>query len=395
VEQKELDLSDIQERVLVVDDDQVFLGLLQRNITFLGLEADSACNGREAADLLKDQEYGVVISDMRMPEMDGMGLICHIIEHHPQTDVLVISGYTDTYNFTDLITAGATDFIEKPFELDELRAKLQRIFRERGLLNDLRRAKDKEKVFFLHLVETLAMSLDEKDKYTHGHARRVTNLSLQLAEALADRGVDFELLRLSGTLHDIGKIGVPDSILLKEEKLSEEEFAVIKKHPEQGTRILQPMEFDETIQSVSRIIRHHHERYDGRGYPDGLKGEDIPFYSRIIAVADSYDAMTSDRPYRKGMDCVDAVNEIKDNAGTQFDPYLARKFVNLMKGCHEGDFCPSKEDCLIFAEITQQEISSAYEMQYCRTNYKSCARYKIKNKDERPASLLPDGGFLF
>jgi len=195
-------------------------------------------------------------------------------------------------------------------------------------------------------------------------------------------------------LHDIGKIGVPDAILLKVAQLSDEEFAVIKKHPDQGARILQPMVFDKRMHDIAQIIRHHHERFDGKGYPEGLSGETIPIYSRIITVADSYDAMTSDRPYRKGMGCKDALAEIELNRGQQFDPLLAKKFIALMDGCRQGSPCPSLAVCEIFARIEENIISKAYEMQYCRTNFRACARYKIKTKEDRPINLLPDGSLF-
>jgi putative nucleotidyltransferase with HDIG domain len=164
---------------------------------------------------------------------------------------------------------------------------------------------DKKKMqvqqFFLNIIETLANSLDEKDKYTHGHVRRVTNLSMLLGREIGLKEKDLELLRIGGILHDIGKIGVPDNILLKSGKLSNEEFELIKRHPGQGAHILKPMNRDPKISKLIQLIKHHHERYDGKGYPDGLDGESIPLPARIIAVADSFDAMTSDRPYRKGM----------------------------------------------------------------------------------------------
>ena len=381
-------------RILLVDDDSSILTLLNRHVTRLGFRSDLAANGEEAVGLLKKYTYSLVISDIMMPVMDGMELLCHIKKQYPDMDVLIISAYGQQYSFSDLVAAGASDFVSKPFELDELQAKVQRIFRERSLLAKLRQGKEKEKLFFLRLVESLAMSLDEKDHYTHGHARRVTNLSLQLAEELTNVEVDMEMLRLSGLLHDIGKIGVPDHILLKVGRLTDEEFSIIKKHPDQGARILQPMAIDKRMHEIALIIRHHHERYDGKGYPDGLAGDTIPFYSRIIAVADSYDAMTSDRPYRKGMDYRDALVEIEGNGGRQFDPLLAEKFVSLMRGCHQSSPCPSLGVCEVFSRIENNIISKAYEMQYCRTNFMACARYKIKDKEERVMNLLPDGSLF-
>lgn len=327
---KALDLSAIEERVLLVDDDEDVLAMLHQQVTrIFGMQADQAKNGKEAVLILQDRQYGLVITDIAMPEMSGMELLLHIREHCPQTDVLAISGYNALFNFTDLVAAGAADFMAKPFQQDELKAKLQRIFRERLLLAELASSKVKEKTFFLHIVESLAIALDEKDRYTHGHSKRVTSICLQLAEYATEEHIDIELLRLCGVLHDIGKIGVPDKILGKTGRLSSEEFAVIKKHPEQGAQILRPMESDKRISNISKIIRHHHERYDGKGYPAGLKGKDIPYLSRVITIADSYDAMTSDRPYRKGMGAEVAREEIRKNSGSQFDPILAEKFIDL------------------------------------------------------------------
>lgn len=196
------------------------------------------------------------------------------------------------------------------------------------LWHRLQTKKEKEKIFFLQLVEVLAVALDERDKYTHGHARRVTTISLQIATAMRFGFHEMEILRLSGILHDIGKIGIPDTVLLKPGKLSREEFALIQEHPEKGRRILSQIR-NELIDKIADIIRYHHERYDGKGYPDGISGKDIPLFSRIIAVADSYDAMTSDRPYRKGMDKKIAIGKIRNGAGTQFDPEIVSIFIDL------------------------------------------------------------------
>lgn len=390
----ELDLAAIPERVMVVDDDKDVLGILKRYMDIFGLQADFGRNGKEAVQLLRERQYGLVITDIAMPEMDGVELLLHIRAHYPDVDVLALSGYHKLYNFTELVAKGATDFIAKPFKRDELKAKLQRIFRERHLLAQLRRSREKEKTFFLHIVESLAISLDEKDRYTHGHSKRVTNLSLQLAEHATEEVVDVELLRLCGVLHDIGKIGVPDNILRKAGKLTPEEYEIIKKHPRQGAQILRPMESDDRIARISKIIKHHHERYDGTGYPDGLKGKEIPYLSRIIAIADNYDAMTSDRPYRKGMDNQIAIEEIRKNSGTQFDPLLVEAFVRCLEKCNTSDPCPLQGSCSVFPKITRNVISMAYEVPYCRTNFKACARYKIPKEEDRPVDLLPDGSYL-
>lgn len=387
------DLSTIDEQVLVVDDDTTLLELLHRQLTSFGLQAKQSSSAMNAVTLLQKQSYGLVITDIAMPEMDGMELLRHIKTQHPDIDVLAISGYSNRYNFTDLVHAGASDFITKPFDINELEAKLQRIFHERFLKNELANRKKTEKKFFLHIVESLAISLDEKDAYTHGHSKRVTNLALQLAECTTEEPVDVELLRLCAVLHDIGKIGIPDKILGKIGPLTSKEYDVIKKHPEKGAQILGPMESDSRISLISTIIKHHHERYDGTGYPDGLQGEEIPYFSRLIAITDSYDAMTSDRPYRKGMEAGTALEEIHKHSGSQFDPTLARKFIDIMEKHMNSAPCPTLEHCPIFNGAAPTETFKAYEMQYCRANFKSCARFKIKNTAMGHTNILPDGSY--
>lgn len=250
-----------------------------------------------------------------------------------------------------------------------------------------------EKYFLMRVIESLAMALDERDQYTHGHARRVTCLALILHEKINPRESDTEVLRLSSILHDIGKVGIPDSVLLKPGKLTDAEFELIRKHPAQGCHILQPMETDRRIQAIMKNIRHHHERYDGNGYPDGLQGENIPFFSRIIAVADSFDAMTSNRPYRDGMELSQALSEIKKGRGTQFDPRLCDIFLQIHEEAPQT-CCPNINSCPTFALVENHMVIKAYKSQYCCFFFASCARYKIQEKDLIPDGLLPDGSFL-
>lgn len=259
-----------------------------------------------------------------------------------------------------------------------------------ALWHRLLRKEEKEKIFLLELVEVLAIALDERDQYTHGHARRVTTIALQIGTAMKLTFADMEILRLSGILHDIGKIGIPDQVLLKPGKLSGEEFAWIRKHPEKGARILRQLN-NKMIAEIADIIKHHHERYDGKGYPAGLHGEEIPLLSRIIALADSYDAMTSDRPYRKGMTREDALAEIQRESGGQFDPVMVANFLYLYEKEEIDVACDFFQECEVFTLIQNGEIAKAYEVQYCRGNYLACARRTIRNKTKRPGNLLPDG----
>ena len=177
---------------------------------------------------------------------------------------------------------------------------------------------------FLSSIRAIVNAIEEKDEYTRGHTGRVTEYSLLIGKRLGLSNDEIKTLELSALLHDVGKIGIPDSILRKPGRLTDEEYAVIKSHPLRGVKILEPIE---NIRHILPGIRHHHERYDGKGYPDGLKGKKIPFYARIIAVADAFDAMTSDRPYRKGLPIEIARKEIEENSGTQFDPECADAFL--------------------------------------------------------------------
>ncbi len=177
---------------------------------------------------------------------------------------------------------------------------------------------------FLSSIRAIVNAIEEKDEYTRGHTGRVTEYSLLIGKRLGLSNDEIKTLELSALLHDVGKIGIPDSILRKPGRLTDEEYAVIKSHPLRGVKILEPIE---NIRHILPGIRHHHERYDGKGYPDGLKGKKIPFYARIIAVADAFDAMTSDRPYRKGLPIEIARKEIEENRGTQFDPECADAFL--------------------------------------------------------------------
>lgn len=194
-------------------------------------------------------------------------------------------------------------------------------------LLELKKLREKEKENYFQMILVLAKTVDEKDAYTRGHLDEVTRFGMIVAEEFigsSDIAMNMEELKTSLLLHDIGKIGVPDALLNKTEKLTPEEFEIMKQHPEIGSRIIEPIE---KLKRVGEIIRHHHERYDGAGYPGGLKGEDIPIESRILAVVDAYHAMISDRPYRKALPERKALNELKKYKGTQFDPKIIDSFI--------------------------------------------------------------------
>jgi putative two-component system response regulator len=239
-----------------------------------------------------------------------------------------MSAHADVYAAAAAIERGVDQLIVKPFELEDLRARVSdslakrraatEAAEEREQLESKLRQRDTEsKVWILRAAHALATAVEAKDEYTAGHATRVTAYALTMAEEIG--GIDPVRFRLAGDLHDVGKIGVPDNVLNKPDRLTDEEFALVRKHPETGAHILEPL-IDDPM--VIGVVRWHHERWDGRGYPDGLVGEDIPLAARIITFADTLDALTTDRPYRRALGEVEVRAEFVNNCGTQFDPRI-------------------------------------------------------------------------
>jgi putative two-component system response regulator len=327
---------------LIVDDEprlrQVLVHLM-RNDGFTCLEAG---NGEEALAQLELQTVTLVMSDLRMPKMDGLELLRRVRGRWPDTAVVMITAVADVEVAVSCLAIGAMDYLTKPFHLEEVRARVAQALEKRRLVVENRGYQDslEEKVavqarrleeLFLASVQSLAEALEVKDPYTRGHSVRVSHYSVMIAREL---GLDGELLRqieLGGHVHDIGKIGVREDVLNKPGKLTDAEYEHIMTHPVVGWRILAPLLADTPVSL--NIVRSHHERFDGRGVPDRLLGEQIPIEARIAAVADSFDAMTSDRPYRPdGMSIEASVAELLRCSGTQFDP----KIVTAMVGAVEN-----------------------------------------------------------
>ncbi len=473
----------MSDRVLIVDDDPGIRETISELIEELGYRAETASDGLDAVKLLESGPFLCVFTDIMMPNMSGLELIKKIKSHDVSLPIIVITGYASLEIAIEAMKFGASDFISKPFKVKQIEFLLNKVTREKSLLEENRRFSDtlhlhrlidnlvgqledkneeiislqaiSEKIISLKgirdlvgaiidvskqlldesdvrffplsrkdntLVDTasgkelpvdqellqgsivrkhdsesslldrfetifplmiegqvfgalnilsssvlgedkegkiqyllnrsaermenvalyeglydnmlstlnsMAKILDARDPHTSQHSTRVTTLSMIMATALRLPEDERDTLYIAASLHDIGKVGIPDDILLKESRLSDEEFNTIKRHPDIGADILKPIP---PMAKETEIIRHHHERYDGRGYPSGLKGNDIPYLSRIITLADSFDAMTSDRPYRKGMTIQEAVEEIRRCKGGQFDPVLADIFIECIAG---------------------------------------------------------------
>jgi len=333
--------GDAPAQCLVVDDEPSIRRSLVKILSRQGFTCLEAGNGREALETIEThrtahRDIPLIISDLRMPELDGLGLLEQVIHRSPDTAVIMLSGMAETSVAVECLRLGAADFLLKPVSLDELRERVARVLEKRALVlqnrfyqQHLERRVQEQaqriEELFLEGVQMLARALEAKDAYTAGHSIRVSHYSVETALRLGMAGEALDSIRLGGELHDIGKIGTREAVLHKPGQLTDDEFRQITEHPALGERMLSPLSRDRP--AVLRIVRSHHERLDGRGFPDGLRGDAIPLEARIVAVADSFDAMTTKRPYRRPLLAADALQELRRVRGTQLDPSAVDAFT--------------------------------------------------------------------
>ena len=322
---------------LVVDDEPGVRRSLIRMLQAQGFTCFEAGTGVEALDVLdRVGDVQLIVSDMRMPEMDGMGLLEAVRRDFPETAVILLTGMSETTIAVDCLHRGAADFLLKPISMNELQARVARVLEKRALVLENRfyqenlerqvhQQAQRIQELFLQGVQMLARALEAKDSYTRGHSIRVSRYAVGTARRLGFADGTLDSIRLGGELHDIGKIGTREAVLHKPGSLTAEEFRQITEHPLLGERMLAPLARE--LPEVLRIVRFHHERLDGRGFPDGLRGEKIPIEARIVAVADTFDAITTRRPYRDSRSPEAAVDELRRVAGTQLDPEAVEAFV--------------------------------------------------------------------
>lgn len=323
-------------RCVVVDDEPRLRRVLVRLLEGEGFVCAEAGSGVEALQELEREAAPLVISDLRMPEMDGVTLLREIITRWPDTAVIVVTAVAEVESAVACLQMGALDYVAKPFHLDEVRARVAQALDKRRLLIENRdyqsgleqrvemQARRIEELF-LEGVHALVYALEAKDAYTRGHSIRVAHYAIGTARAL---GLDADLIdtiALGAELHDVGKIGVSESVLHKAGKLTADEYRHIMEHTVIGARILGPLMRD--APGALSIVRSHHERLDGSGSPDGLKGDKIPFEARLVSVADAFDAMTSVRPYRPSLSVQHAMRELEEWKGVQFDTTIVNAFL--------------------------------------------------------------------
>ena len=327
----------MNERVVVVDDDVIILKNANRILSENGMKVTCLKSGKLLLDYVEMNDVDMLLLDIRMPEMDGFETFRLLREWEKKNQkseipVIFFTANDDVDTETKGLMLGAMDFIRKPFPAEVLKLRVRHLLDLIRLQHDLnaeveRKTKEIEGLS-LHVVHTLADAIDAKDTYTHGHSGRVAEYSREIARRFGYSQEKQEEIYMMGLLHDVGKIGVPDVVINKPGALTDEEFEKIKSHPVMGARILQ------NITEMPKLVtgaRWHHERFNGKGYPDGLAGEDIPEEARIIAVADAYDAMTSNRSYRGLIPQERVKSELEKGSGSQFDPKFAALMLEMIE----------------------------------------------------------------
>jgi cyclic di-GMP phosphodiesterase len=324
-------------RCLIVDDDAQVRHVLSRVITTYGLSTLEAATGAEALSALeREGEVPVCISDIYMPEMDGVTFLREAVKRYPDMAIIMLTGVAEVSTAVECLKLGALDYISKPVMVEEVRARLDKALEKRQLILDNRfyqrslegRVRDldqRNRTSLINGVQMLVHALEAKDAYTSGHSSRVSRYATTCAVQLGFTDDALEHVRLGGELHDIGKIGTREDILNKPGPLSHSEFEHVKLHTTLGEKILAPFLTESPI--VLRIARSHHERLDGSGFPDSLRGDQIPLEARIVAVVDAYDAMTTNRAYRPPRPPADAIQELRRCAGVHFDSEVVEAFI--------------------------------------------------------------------
>jgi putative nucleotidyltransferase with HDIG domain len=354
--------------VLFVDDEVNILKALQRLLRSEHMNVLCASRAQEALELLDKQACQVVVTDQRMPEMSGVDLLSQVRQRFPDIVRMMLTGYTEMDVAVDAINRGEIyRLITKPWNDDELRATIRQAFDHSDLKNEIKRlnqvtreqnfklqdmnrnlegkVRDRTKqvaekhqelrTAYIQTIRALAEAVDAKDAYTRGHSERVGVYASKITREMGFQKEFIERVYIAGLLHDVGKIGVRDFVITKPDRLTPEEYAEIKQHPTIGAKILEPVDF---LSDVAPCVRHHHEWFDGsdKGYPDRLSGDAIPLPSRIILVADTVEAMTSDRPYRKALPLDIVYTELTKYSGSQFDPACVDAFLRLLEREGEG-----------------------------------------------------------
>lgn len=321
-------------RMLLVEDEEDALDLMARKFEFEGFtRVEGVATGEEALKRLAQarstgQSFSLVLLDLMLPGTSGEEVL-HKIKKNYHIPVVVVTARSERESQRQLLEKGADDYIVKPFDSDILFLKVEKILTRFYLEEELRRLNRRNQRLFLNVLQVMAKVLEAKDPYTKFHSENVAKYARKIAKAMGYSPEEVELIQVAGILHDFGKIGVKEGVLNKVGHLTDKEFDAVKRHPVIAATILEPIE---ELNSIIADIRHHHEYYNGHGYPSGLRAEEIPLGARILQVADAYDAMTSQRSYHDPMTKDEARRELKRCSGSQFDPRIVEIFLKILEG---------------------------------------------------------------
>jgi putative two-component system response regulator len=311
-------------RVLVVDDEPSLLVLVREALGLAGKRVIAAESPDEALALLEELSVDLVLTDIHMPgSRSGLDLVQDVRDAHPSIPVIVVTGDGSSANVGEALDRGAAGFLVKPFEIGQLVSKVDETLRRK----DQAEADLRERLVRPTIATALANAIEVKDSGIQGHVERLTAIALVIGHQLRLSRHDMESLELGAVLHDVGKIGIPDRILLKPRELDPDEREIMKAHTVIGDQMLRHLDLDE----IRPVVRHHHENWDGGGYPEGLAGHDIPLLARIVAVADSIEAMTAQRPYREPLTLLQVRSELSRGRGRQWDPHITDIALDLIE----------------------------------------------------------------
>ena len=374
-------LAHVPPRILVVDDDEAVRDVISVILREEGYHCIVAHGAEMALDLVAMEETPLVISDMKMPGRDGLWLLDNLRDLHPDTAVVMLTGYGDTEAAVDCLRRGAVDYLLKPPKVTNLIRAIERALAKRRIemarkryqkklerkvkdrTAELRTALKDIASTYQNTLLALVAALDAREHETSDHSQRVVSYTTAIGERLGIKGHELEEIGRGALLHDIGKIGVPDAVLLKPGKLTSPEWTEMRKHPDIGYQMIQAIPF---LSTPASIVLSHPERWDGGGYPRGLRKEEIHIGARIFSVADTLDAMTSDRPYRRGTSFANAISEIVRCADTQFDPEVVKAFADIgeaklltIKREMQARKLASVQEADARADVAEQELAAA------------------------------------
>ena len=346
----------MQPQIIVVDDDSIVLKRAWTILTEADMKVVVLKSGSQLLDYVRDNEApDLILLDIRMPEMDGFEVLRELRsreEKGQEIPVIFLTANEDEAAEAKGLACGAMDYIRKPFVANILVLRVKQAVElvrlQRHLADEVERKTMEYEELFIQVVESLATAIDAKDTYTNGHSVRVAEYSKEIAKRFGYDEERQDAIFMMGLLHDVGKIGIPDSVINKPSRLTDEEFDLIKTHPAVGARILSSIK---KMPRLSDGARWHHERYDGKGYPDKLAGDQIPEEARMIAVADAYDAMTSNRSYRRSLSQETVRGELEKGKGSQFDPV----FADIMIGMIDEDTEFRMRDCIPDSEEDEKQ----------------------------------------